>query len=551
MNNRLDTKTIIGKFRKKHRDTYDYTKVNFVGSHTKVIITCPSHGDFLQTPAIHLRGSGCPKCGRTKIGKNKRIDTDEWVKRAIKVHGEKYDYSNTTYHTSRTKLVIVCPTHGPFEILPSNHLKGVGCRVCGLSSNKQLTNFDPTKEFKSVHGDRYDYSEFKYTGSNQLGKIVCPSHGPFMQSYSTHIKGHGCNMCGQRSVADQTYTQADIIERFKFTHGDYYDYSLARFRHINDAITIICPEHGEFDQLPKSHIRGSGCPKCHRPVTQAETRIGDFVESLGIEVLRDTKLLIPPHSVSIYAPSAKLAIEYCGLYWHGEKSGNDNHTHHHKMLALNQIGIDLITIFEDEWLDRPDVVKSILTNRIGSSKTGIGGRHLRIVQIKPQTSRDFLNLHHIQGAARGTVHLGAYHDDELVGVMVFGRPTRQTSSYEWELTRAASDGRTHAGMMGKLFAHFRNQWRPESVVSFSDMRWFSGGSYHTMGFVKDGVLKPDYFYHKNGKRYLKSMFRKSGIQRHHPEVYHSEKTEREMMHEAGYDRIWDCGKIRWVWTETT
>jgi len=103
--------------------------------------------------------------------------------------------------------------------------------------------------------------------------------------------------------------------------------------------------------------------------------------------------------------------------------------------------------------------------------------------------------------------------------------------------------------MSKLFGYFVKNYRPESVVSFSDRRWFMGASYQKLGFQLDGEIAPDYSYVRYGARYNKSKFRKSGIQHYHPEVYNEELTEREMMQAAGYDRIWDCGKIRWVWID--
>jgi len=540
---------VIARFRKKHGDRYDYSSVVFNGSHTKVTINCPQHGSFEQTPAIHIRKSGCPECGKIEKGQKRRKSPEQAIEAFRAVHGLRYDYTPTVYTTNRSKVTINCRIHGAFDMLPDNHLKGRGCRICGLSSDRQLAGFDPTEEFRSVHGDRYDYSQFVYKGANVPGTIICPDHGPFEQAYGTHKNGHGCPDCGfQRTSESKTFTQDEILDRFQHAHGSRYGYDLVEYVHTERPVAIVCHQHGVFHQTPKAHSRGSGCPKCVGMISKGETDIGDFIESLGYEVDRNTRTLIPPKEVDLYIAAKNLAIEYCGLYWHGERFGKGKEYHQDKQQTLADRGIDLITIFDDEWLDRPDVVKSILRTRLDKAPTGVGARHLSVEQILPHDSAAFLNTYHIQGSATGSIHLGAFHNGDLVGVMVFGEPTRQTSSYEWELKRFATNGAMYPGMMSKLFQHFIKNHSPESIVSFSDNRWFMGGSYQQLGFHKDGEIAPDYYYVKNNIRHHKSKFRKSGIKRMHPDQYDPSLTERVMMENLEYDRVWDCGKIRWVWT---
>lgn len=476
-----NTDQVIKKFKTKHGDYYDYSKVDFIGSHIKVTIICPVHGEFQQTPAIHLRGSGCVVCNNAQRGKNRRTSHGAMIEAFKGVHGLRYDYTPTIYTTSRSKVTVNCRIHGAFDVLPTNHLRGRGCSLCNSASAYQTGEVDPFVVLARVHHNKYDYSKASYTTSKGL-------------------------------------------------------------------LTIICPEHGEFVQEFTSHKMGHGCPTCVHKISSGETEIGDFLEQLSVEVIRNTRTLIPPKEIDLYLPDHQLAIEYCGLYWHTEARGKDARYHYDKLEALNQLGIDLITIFEDEWLDRPDVVRSILTNRLGKSQAGVGGRQLQIEEITSSESRTFLNKHHIQGAATGSCHLGAFHRGVLVGVMVMGPPTRQMSLYQWELKRFAADGRNHPGMMGRLFSHFLRTHHPESIVSFSDNRWFPGGSYQQLGFVRDAEIAPDHYYVKGGVRHHKSKFRKSGIRRLHPEHYDEALTERAMMENIGYGRIWDCGKIRWVWT---
>lgn len=187
-NRRYTTEDFIEKAKIKHRDKYDYSKVKYVNNTTKVTIICPSHGEFEQTPKIHLSGLGCPACSG-----GVKITTEEFVERARKVHGDKYDYSKVNYVNSSTKVIIICPIHGEFEQAPTNHLSGQGCPNCG--GRKRLSTDDFIEKAKKVHGDKYDYSKVNYFNSETKVTIGCPIHGEFEQTPNAHLSGQGCPIC--------------------------------------------------------------------------------------------------------------------------------------------------------------------------------------------------------------------------------------------------------------------------------------------------------------------------------------------------------------------
>ena len=131
--NKTKTEIFIEKAKKLHGDKCDYSKVNYVNSRTKVTIICSKHGEFLQTPNHHLKGTGCPKCGIIN-GRNKcRCTLEEFIEKAKKVHGDKYNYSKVNYVNTYTKVTITCPKHGEFLQSPKSHLKGRGCPMCNSS----------------------------------------------------------------------------------------------------------------------------------------------------------------------------------------------------------------------------------------------------------------------------------------------------------------------------------------------------------------------------------------------------------------------------------
>lgn len=254
---------IINDFKKKHGDKYDYSKVIYVNSKTKVIIGCPKHGNFEQTPNRHKQGDGCPKCSGTK-----KITQGEIIDQFKEKHGENtYDYSKVIYVNSMTKVIISCPKHGDFEQTPSHHKGGQGCKKCGYKKNgdkKRNTTEKFIAESKGIHGDRYDYSKVIYINSNKKVIIVCPEHGDFKQLPASHTQGFGCWRCGCEYRGNQKRKSCeDFIKEAKEKWGDEYDYSKVVYINTHKKVTIVCREHGDFKQTPNSHLQGQRCPQCY------------------------------------------------------------------------------------------------------------------------------------------------------------------------------------------------------------------------------------------------------------------------------------------------
>jgi hypothetical protein len=254
-----------------HGDRFDYSRVIYRGNKTKVKIICTTHGEFEQTPVLHISGkSGCPKCS----GKVKKT-TAQFIDEAKKVHGEKFDYSKVNYKNNATKVEIVCPTHGSFSQLPTGHLQGNGCPKCIKPSTRRLSKSAFIERARATHGNKYDYSLVEYTGQYNNVRIICPTHGEFSQTPKIHFTVSGCGKCGliAQGLSSRNDTES-FIAQAKAVHGEKYDYSKARYVRSNDNLIIICPEHGEFNQTAKSHVRGSGCSACGgRP----EVDTSDFI----------------------------------------------------------------------------------------------------------------------------------------------------------------------------------------------------------------------------------------------------------------------------------
>jgi very-short-patch-repair endonuclease len=198
---------------------------------------------------------------------SKKLTQEEFIEKAIKVHGNKYDYSLVEYINTKTKIKIICKEHGEFLQVPNYHLSNCGCPLC--SSNIKLTTEDFIKLAKEKHNNKYDYKLTNYININSKVKIICKEHGEFNQTPNWHLKSYGCIKCSKNNIK---LTTEDFIKLAKEKHDNKYDYKLTNYINNNTNIKIICEKHGEYLQLPYIHLKGCGCPKCggNKKLTQEE-----------------------------------------------------------------------------------------------------------------------------------------------------------------------------------------------------------------------------------------------------------------------------------------
>jgi len=256
---RSNTDDFIKKAKKIHGDKYDYSKVDYVNNKTDVCIICPKHGEFWMTPSNHINKSkpqGCPKCSHIQRIKSLSSTTEEFIKKAREVHGDKYDYSRVKYTKASNKVCIICPEHGEFWQTANAHLCGANCPKC--VGGVKLNTSEFIKEARKVHGDKYDYSKVDYVNNKTDVCIICPKHGEFWQKPTNHLSGRNCPICS----GSFKRTTEWFIKKAREVHGDKYDYSKTEYTKAKKKVCIICPEHGEFWQEAFSHLAGAGCPKC-------------------------------------------------------------------------------------------------------------------------------------------------------------------------------------------------------------------------------------------------------------------------------------------------
>jgi hypothetical protein len=260
MPKKLTAEQFIQKARSKHGNKYDYSKTVYINGQQKTTIICKKHGDFEQRPADHIRGQGCPKCGKKDF-----LTTEEFIEKSNLIHNHKYDYSKTVYKSTRKKVIIICPVHGEFMKTPNSHTKSgspQGCPMCSLES-RTLTKQQFIKKAKAKHGNKYDYSKTEYANHRTKVTITCPIHGDFTQRAGHHLDGRGCKLCANAKIAIiHGMSEEDWLQRARSMHNNKYDYSKAVYNGAKHKVTIVCPIHGDFKKRASSHLEGQGCPKC-------------------------------------------------------------------------------------------------------------------------------------------------------------------------------------------------------------------------------------------------------------------------------------------------
>lgn len=280
------------------------------------------------------------------------------------------------------------------------------------------------------------------------------------------------------------------------------------------------------------------------PTSKAEIQILEFVRSIGFDPIKTRTVLPNRLELDVYIPEKKFAIEHCGLYWH-----NDNrlpasyHAVKHQYATIN--GLTLFTLFEDEWIERKPIVKSMILGRLGVSKK-IGARKCQVKPLDIETAKSFFRQTHLQGAPNKIkIAFGLFFNDILISCMSFGDHPRRTNYNEVILQRFSSILNTVVvGGASKLFKYAitDDRIKNRNIITWSDNRYSTGNVYKQLGFIKDQELPCDYYYVKRQQRFPKQRFQKRFTN------CPKDKTEYQFALENGYSRIWDCGKIRWLKT---
>ena len=381
---KLTTEEFIEKAREVHGDKYDYSKVRYVNSQTKVCIICPEHGEFWQEANSHLQGSGCSKC----CGNNS-YTTEEFIEKAREVHGDKYDYSKVEYKGMHKKVCIICPEHGEFWQKPMLHInQRCGCRLCGydsvsdkLKSNQELF----LERAKEIHGDKYDYSKVRYVNMRTNVCIICHKkdkygneHGEFWQTPNSHLNGAGCKKCNNENLsAKRLMTTEEFVERCKHIHKNRYTYEHTIYNGYYNKVTITCPIHGDFQQIAYDHLQGKGCRKCKK--SKLEIEISNILDENNIEYKENVRPKFLSEgkshlSLDFYLEKYNIGIEcqgiqhfkYCDFFEGRKETIFERDKRKFELCKKNNVkllyfsDIEKENYFDTVYVDKNDLLKEIL-----------------------------------------------------------------------------------------------------------------------------------------------------------------------------------------------
>lgn len=290
------------------------------------------------------------------------------------------------------------------------------------------------------------------------------------------------------------------------------------------------------------------CYPLEKGTSVFEKEVAEFVLSQNFTIKRNVRGVIGRKELDIYVPDRKFAIECNGVYWHSELSGGKNKKYHiEKYNMCIENGISLMSITDEEWYSKRDLICSMIKYRLGCVDNRVYARDTIVRDVSMEEAYDFCELHHFQGAIGGSVAVGLFLGDVLVACMVLGKP-RYNNTCEWELLRlCVTTGHSVVGGASKMYKFFlRNYYVGGGVVSYARNDYGINTLYERIGFMFDSGGVPGYRYVKNGITHSRIGFQKHKLSSV-LEKYDEGLTEWENMQMNGYDRIWDTGSSVWIY----
>ena len=334
-----------------------------------------------------------------------------------------------------------------------------------------------------------------------------------------------------------------------------YNGTCRKYKFICNVCKLEFEYELRWDRIPR-------CPVCYKSSSVFEKDVSKYVKSIlpTASVIENTKsVLANNYELDIYIPSKNIAIECNGLFWHGEVGGNKNKNYHLlKTIECESKGIHLIHIFEDEWNNKNLIIKEKLKYIIGNIKPiSVYARKCKIINVSISDKKEFLNQNHIQGNDTSKIHIGLEWESKLVSAMTFsskrcfiGYKNKTKNDEEFELCRYTSlSGHSVIGGASKLLSHFIKMYCPKKIISYADRRWTysKDNLYEKIGFEKVSDGTPNYWYFGrdgNYRRLHRFGFRKNVLSKRLA-IFDSNLTEWENMQLNGWDRIWDCGSLKY------
>jgi hypothetical protein len=486
---------------------------------------------------------------------------------------------------STKKVWWLCPVGHDFEaVVRARTGQGITCHYC--TGQKILAGHNDLATTHPEIVKAWDYSlngtltpdQFSRT-SDTIVWWVCTATRT--HSYQMRINGRtdtrrldgtatGCNICSNHVLApginDLATRYPKLAKQWHPTlNGGLLPSQI--MRSYKDNIWWLCTKGHEWAVSPTSRLGAIsrsvilGCPLCSSKTfsSKAENEIADILRALGENVVQHNRAILKGMELDIYLPERNLAIEYNGLYWHTiENNGKHKNSHYDKWKACQNIGIQLIQIWEDDWKDRREVILRSLIHKLGLTKDAsikfpeigiiakeaVYARKTQVALFSKKEAESFLKENHIQGFASGSHYVGLVNaSGEICTLMVL----KKEKNNSLNIIRYATD-RSVQGGFTKLLKYATKTWEPDRFITFSDNCISDGGLYSNNGFIADKFLAPDYMYLAGNVRKHKFGYRLKKFQNDPSLKWEPGLTEYQLARMNSLYRIYDAGKIRWVFT---
>jgi len=397
---------------------------------------------------------------------------------------------------------------------------------------------------------------------SKIVKTNLEKYGVDNPSKSKIIKDKIKNTFIERYGVDNISKLDSIKNKISLTNISYFkdNYNLLILSYNNNLYTLECEHCKDTYEIHKKTLRNRLksknviCTKCNpiqNNVSGLELLLLKFIkENYDGKIISNSKKIINPLELDIYLPDLNLAFEFNGVYWHNELNKPDDY-HKNKSDFCDKKGIQLIHIWEDDWVYKRDILKSMILNKIGKSPERIFGRKTVVKKITDnKLIKSFLENNHVQGYIGASIKLGLFYDDELVSLMTFGKLRKPLNSKsrndnEYEMLRFCNKLNTNViGGASKLFKYFIVNFNPENIITYADRSYSNGNLYNQLGFNFVHITTPNYYYVIDNIRNHRFGFRKDILVK---QGYDITKTEHEIMLERKIYRIYNSGNYKFIY----
>lgn len=488
------------------------------------------------------------KSGKSTCCKNCRTH-----KQKDNIEGKKFGHWNVIKHIGRSRYLCKCDCNNETErIIQASLLKSGVTKSCGCISSA----------FKDITGETFGrWVVTEYLG-NGYWKCQCQCENKTERNiYGGKLRACKTLSCGCLKEENRVKSLLNKYGETSTHHinkpREQWQIEALQDKHklssiIKDGETIISLSNKlnisySYTEKLIHKYKLENSINMNESQSEYEKEILEFVKEIyNNEVITKCRSIITPYELDIYLPDRKLAIEFNGSYWHSTLKKSKNY-HQDKTIDCAKQGIRLIHIFEHEWINNKEKLKSFLKDTISINKIKVAARNVNVKAVNLSNEREFLDRYHLQGYTQSSICLGCYYNNELISLISFRKP-RFNNNYEYEIVRYCNkNGYAIVGGLEKMFKRFIEQYSPQSIITYSDISKFTGNCYRKIGFKPvhpNPITEPNYVWVSADKKNILSRYQTQKHKLINNELGTNDETEDDIMTSLNFLKVYDSGNIK-------